>query len=236
MRVQMRVQRFLGRSIVVLLATVSAHAQQAAPARPAGAAKPTFSLPVAPSMDAATPAPGHSLLEQPAVPATVALRDGRLSVTAANASLSQTLRDVAAATGMQIDGISKDQRVFGVYGPGSPREVLSALLDDSGYNVMMVGGLKDGAPRQVVLSARAAGSSAASSSPTTRTQASEDDDDEAPAPPAEQQQPAMVTPPAGTPGTPGNPAQVRTPQQMLEELQQLHRGQDSPTAPQSPQP
>ena len=212
--------------------------QHPAPVRQANTAKPTIALPVAPAQDAATPAPGHSLLEQPAVPSKVTLEAGRLSVTAANASLSQTLRDIASATGMQIDGISKDQRVFGVYGPGSAQEVLTALLDDSGYNVMMVGGLKDGAPRQLVLSARATGVSTASPQ-SARSQAAEDDDDDVPAPPAELQPTAQApaaAPAQAAPAQAAQPAQVKTPQQMLEELQQLHKGQDPPAVPRDQPP
>ncbi len=228
----MTVQRFFC-CCILLAGGASMHAQQAA--SPRAAARPAFALPVAPASEA-VPAPGHSLLEQPATPARVTVDAGRLSVTAANASLSQTLRDISAATGTQIDGISKDQRIFGVYGPGSPQEVLTALLDDSGYNVMMVGRLPGGGPRQLVLSARAATSIVAASGPA-RPQAAEEDDDEPPTPPAAPT-PAETAPApaaAAAPGAPAQPGQVKTPQQMLEELQQLHRGQEPPALPRDQQ-
>ena len=59
-------------------------------------------------------------------------------VNADNSALSGILHDISAKTGMTVDGLSRDQRIFGSYGP-SAREVLSALLDGLGYNVMMAG-------------------------------------------------------------------------------------------------
>jgi hypothetical protein len=49
-----------------------------------------------------------------------------------------------------------DERVFGTYGPGQARDVLSQLLQGSGYNVIMVGDQGQGAPRRIVLSIRPA--------------------------------------------------------------------------------
>ncbi len=240
MRVQRFVRHFLWTSAGAILwaaAGVTALAQGIAPARPV-AVRPAqtpsaFPLPVAPPPET-TPAAGHSLLEQPAVPATIKVDGGRLSVSAANASLSQTLRDISTATGTQIDGISKDQRIFGVYGPASPQEVLTALLDDSGYNVLMVGRTASGAPRQLVLSARAAVSVASASTAAPRSN-TDDDEDETPAAPPPEPTPVAATPPS-PPGAPDKPAQVKTPQQMLEELQQLHRGQDAPALPRDQPP
>jgi hypothetical protein len=232
----MRAQRFLSHFIWTAAGTIllaagagAALAQGISPARPVAVKPPApsaFALPVAPASEA-TPAAGHSLLEQPAVPATIKVDGGRLSVSATNASLSQTLRDVSTALGTQIDGISKDQRIFGIYGPGSPQEVLTALLDDSGYNVLMVGRMAGGAPRQLVLSARSATSVAAPASAPSRASSEDDDDDTSAAPPPE----PPPAPAASTPAAPDKPAQVKTPQQMLEELQQLHRGQDAPALP-----
>ena len=97
------------------------------------------------------------MLDEPAAPAQIQLAGDQLSIHANNASLSEVIRQVAGQTGMQVEGNSRDQRVFGAYGPGSPPEVLSALLYDSGYNVVMVGSTADGAPRRLVLSARTSG-------------------------------------------------------------------------------
>ena len=58
---------------------------------------------------------------------------------------------------MRLDGLGGDERVFGSFGPGAPREVLTALLNGTSYNVMMVGDLPNGAPRELLLTSRAAG-------------------------------------------------------------------------------
>jgi len=53
-----------------------------------------------------------------------------------NSSLSEILKNLEASSGMAVDGFDKDSRIFGVYGPGSPRDVLSDLLDGAGYNFL----------------------------------------------------------------------------------------------------
>ena len=140
-----------------------------------------------------------------------------LRIDAANSSLQQILKDVSTAIGVKYHGLNADQRVFGTYGPGPARDVLSQLLDGSGYNVLMIGDHGQGTPRQVVLTRQPTG----------------------PAPPAGKQlklkqrrqqcrcwmnlrsrnrhrsSPAPNLPPGFGPG-----AQPRTPQQILQEMQQ----------------
>jgi hypothetical protein len=72
-----------------------------------------------------------------------------LTIDAANSSLQQILKDVSTATGVKVEGLSSDERVFGTYGPGLARDVLSELLQGSGYNMIMVGDLGQGAPRKI---------------------------------------------------------------------------------------
>ena len=163
----------------------------------------------------------HSLLDEPSTPAQVLVNGDRLSIKATNTSLSELIRSVAAKTGMQVEGNSRDERVFGVYGPGSPPEVLSSLLYDSGYNVLMVGRTEDGAPRRLVLSPRSAAVSQAGAAPASHA---EDEDDEAPgeAPP---QQPAPQQTVPTMPAAPAAGQPPRTPQQMLQELQRMQQNQ-----------
>jgi hypothetical protein len=52
---------------------------------------------------------------------------------------------------MTIQGLTKGPRVFGIYGPGNSREVLTDILTGSGYNFVLVGGASDGAPRELLL-------------------------------------------------------------------------------------
>ncbi len=106
-----------------------------------------------------TPTTAPSLLDQPAQPAKVSLDAGHLAIQANNSNLSDILRQVSTASGMTVDGLGQDdrsQRIFGSYGPGDPHTVLSALLDGSGYNVMMLGETATGTPRQLTLTPRGA--------------------------------------------------------------------------------
>lgn len=91
--------------------------------------------------------------DQAATPAQVNLGNGKLTVDAHNSDLSTILQVVAAQSGMTVDGLSRNTRVFGVYGPGSPHDVISDLLDGAGYNFVMVGGQNGSVPRELVLTA-----------------------------------------------------------------------------------
>ena len=77
-----------------------------------------------------------------------------LRIEANNSSLETILKGITAQTGVTVEGLDKDQRIFGVYGPGRARDVLAQLLDGTGYNVLMVGEQAPGTPRQIVLSAK----------------------------------------------------------------------------------
>jgi hypothetical protein len=103
------------------------------------------------------PTVAPSLFEQPASPATVTAGNNELTVKADNSSLAQILHQVSSKTGMQLDGLGGDERVFGSFGPAAPREVLTALLDGTSYNVVMVGDLPSGAPRELLLTRRSGG-------------------------------------------------------------------------------
>lgn len=119
--------------------------------------KKSEAAPVAVPAPPPQPTVAPNLLDQPAAPATVTATNNELTVKAHNSSLSQILHQVSSATGMKLDGLGNDERVFGSFGPGAPREVLTALLDGTPYNVMMVGDLPNGAPRELLLTSRGAG-------------------------------------------------------------------------------
>lgn len=192
---------------------------------------------------AGSAAPSPNLLEQPAEPATVENRGGSLSVRANNASLAQILHQVARETGMQLDGLSGDERVFGTFGPGNPRDVLVSLLNGTSYNVMMVGDLANGAPRQLLLTPKT-GSALASAGngpqaqpkPSDNPDESEDapPDQDAPQPQPDQSQDLQNQQPEEPP--PGSTDSPRTPQQMLEQLQQMHQSEQPPEQPPEPPP
>ena len=134
---------------------------------------------------------------------------------ASNSSLLQILKDVATATGASVEGLNSDQRIFGRYGPGPARDVLSQLLDGSGYNVVMVGDLGQGTPRQIMLSSQPKGPAppVANNQNNTPDENADAQDQPQPQPPPQQQPPAIRN--GFTPGMP-----PRTPQQIMQEMQQ----------------
>lgn len=151
-----------------------------------------------------------------------------LKIDATNSSLQQILKDVSTSTGVKVDGLTSDQRVFGTYGPGQARDVLSQLLQGSGYNVIMIGDQGQGTPRQILLSTRQSGAS--STTAKTNQPGEEDDEEEQPA----AQEPEPPVRPAFPPGIP-----PRSPQQIMQEMQQRQQQQQNqpqpPNQPQQPQ-
>lgn len=143
-----------------------------------------------------------------------------LRIDANNASLHEILNEVSADTGAKVEGMGSDERVFGQYGPGAARDVISQLLHGSSYNVLMIGDQGSGTPRQIVLSARHSGPNPANANRPPQDQSDEDVPDEPQAedqpvqPPLINGRPPMPMAPQGPPGAP------RTPQQVLQELQQ----------------
>ena len=167
------------------------------------------------------------MLQQPAGEAQVVFSGGTLSIRADNSSLSAILHQVASKSGMQIEGLSGDERVFGTFGPGAPRDVLADLLNGTAYNLVLLGDLSNGAPRQLILTP----TTHAGAAPPSPPQATADEAINEPEPePVPQPEPA----PSGTtpPPTPG----VKTPQQLFEQLQRMRSAQQQQvTTPQEPQ-
>ncbi len=123
-------------------------AAQQAPSKPA-ASQPAAAPQPQPAPAASQVAP--SMLQQPAGEAQVVFSGDTLSIRADNSSLSAILHQVASKSGMQIEGLSGDERVFGTFGPGAPRDVLADLLNGTAYNLVLLGDLSNGAPRQLIL-------------------------------------------------------------------------------------
>jgi hypothetical protein len=177
------------------------------PAHPATTPAPDVPVPVAPP---APEPPKWPAFDHPAQ-ASVVWDSHGLSIDAANSSLQQILKDVSTATGVKVEGMASDQRVFGTYGPGQARDVLSQLLQGSGYNVIMIGDQGQGTPRQLLLSARQSGG--AQPAPRNNQTNEEDEADEQPVTP----EPEPVRP-AFPPGAP-----PRSPQQVMQEMQERRR-------------
>jgi len=106
-----------------------------------------------------TPETHGAAISADAQPAAVTLENGTLTVQANNSDLAQILHEVSQKSGMVIEGDVKDARVFGNYGPQNPSAILSDLLAGLGYNIMMVGSARGGAPGRLILSGRTGGPS-----------------------------------------------------------------------------
>lgn len=81
-------------------------------------------------------------------------RGGLLTIQAGGAQLIRLLQQLGNLDRMLIEGKPPATRVFGTFGPSSPHEVLTELLDGVGCNVMMVGLGYTGLPRQLIFTTR----------------------------------------------------------------------------------
>lgn len=178
---------------------------------PARMAPPVTAAQQAPAVPAAPPPPAWPVNEKP-VPATVTWDSSGLRIDAANSSLVQILRDVSTDTGVKVEGLSHDERIFGDYGPGPAREVISQLLHGSGYNIFMVGDQGAGTPLQIVLTPRSAGPV----QPAANESSDNDDDSD-----LEDQQPS---PPPYRPGF--GPGDRGNPMERMREMQMRMRGRE----------
>ena len=185
--------------------------------------RPTAAHPAAAAPVEPPPPPNWPINDQPN-PAAVQFDSAGLHIDATNSSLQQILTAVTSATGTKVEGFAKDERVYGNFGPGQPRDVLAQLLQGSGYNIVMIGDQGSGAPREIELSSRSAARGSPPGGNRNQSQADNDDDPNdnqvefQPPQPAQQPQPG---PPArqGFGGSDGNGPQ-RTPQQIQQELMQ----------------
>ncbi len=194
-------------------ATPSAPANKSTPRHKESTATPEESpAPQAAALPAKPPEPEAPVWPANEKPAQAAITwDSQgLRIEAANSSLQQIMEDVATLTGAKVEGLETDERVFGAFGPGQARDVLSQLLQGSGYNVLMIGDQGQGTPRQIVLTARSAApkTSAANPSPSSEE---ETDPDEQPQP--QYRPPARPFGPGGPRNSQFQP-EVRGPHQM----------------------
>lgn len=148
------------------------------------------------------PPPPLPPAEQPPNPATIDYKDGLLSVRAQNSSLVNILVQIQHQTGLVIDGLNHDQRVYGQYGPGSVSATLSALLDGAGYDFVIVGGGDSHTAARLILSTP--GSTAAAAAPPP---AVTNTDEAAPAEGDDAQ-----------PQDPTTPPQAKSPQEIFNEM------------------
>ena len=194
------------------------HARKPHAAQPVPTAQPPVDVtPPQPEM------PKWPANESPSQP-TVTWNSQGLRIQATNSSLSQILNAVGTKTGARIEGVSGDERVFGDYGPGPARDVLTQLLRGSAYDFLMLGDQGQGTPRQVILTARrgAAGAPNRNNINPQQPQDSQPDDEGVAEPePDEQPQQQFQPPPPPQPQPQAMPQQEpMTPQQRMQMMQQ----------------
>jgi hypothetical protein len=227
-----------------LLAQTPPTPQANSPASPQQSTLPATSPPT-------TPAPPPIPLTPAQLPpkrAKITFADGVLSISADNASLNQILRQIATDTGMKITGGVSDERVFGEYGPAPPDQILSALLDGTGSNMVLVH--RDGdAPAELILTPRQGGPTPPSPSSAVFNDRSEPRETpsvqvaqpvpEPPGPANQVNPPTSTGASTGTPPTdssqPESPNGVKTPQQIYEQLQRMRQQQQQQQSPPQPQ-
>ena len=176
----------------------------------------------------APPPPPNWPANNKAVEATVVWDSRGLLVQASNSSLNQILNDISLKIGAKVEGTGADERVFGTYGPGAAREVLTQLLDGTGYNILMVGDQGAGTPRKIVLSGRPNGPAP----PRGNSNTAFNNDNEPEGDPDIEQRPPEPNP--VMPPTPGAPGMPRTPQQMQQLMEERQRRMQ-PQVPADPQ-
>jgi hypothetical protein len=196
-------------------------AAQSAPAPASVAQAPPVPVPCpvgppAPALSPTVPCiPNWPANNKPA-DASVVWDSRGLFIQAFNSSLDQILNDISLKTGAKVEGMGADERVFGTYGPGPARDVLTALLDGSGYNILMVGDLGQGTPRRIVLSGRPTGPAPPPGQGSPADNEAEQEQTAGPEPP--------LTGPSSGPGQPGPeppPVPARFHQPMMQQQQQI---------------
>ena len=131
---------------------------------------------------------------------------------------------------MVVAGSVRGARVYGSYGPGDPRDVLTTLLTGSGYNFIMTGATRLGAPGELQLSLEN-GAATPAAPPVSPTAAVAAVDTRLPSTvPAQEEElaPGVI---AHVPPPPSEDPQERV-QQNLKRLQQIRDPQNQQNAPQ----
>ncbi len=167
-----------------------------------------------PSSPSKPPVPSEAV----ASPATVSLQNGKLTIEANNSDLTQILQHVAGISGMIIDGLSKRSRIFGIYGPGNPSDVLTGLLAGSGYNFIMAGHRPDGAPSELLLAAQ--NDNAPAPLPANQLPAASGDRENSQQPGAEMR---PADPNASAPGELAPPGDTEDPQDLAKRQHQVRQ-------------
>lgn len=211
---------------------VKPHHAHKPPAAHVDAAPPSEPEPTEPAQPEQ---PKWPVNDPPAQPSVTWNSQG-LHIQATNSSLRTILNQISTETGAKIEGLNADERVFGEYGPGQPRDVLSQLLQGSNYNFLLLG--NPDSALKVVLSGRNGGAPRPGAPDRSvnrpMPQDNQPDDDQVQEPePDEQPMPQPIQQPP--PPEPENPGAM-TPQQRMQMMQQQRMQQmQQMQQPQQPQ-
>jgi hypothetical protein len=193
-----------------------------------------------PPLEPPVPEPPKWPLNEAPAPPSIRWDSQGLHVEATNSSLRQILDDVSTTTGAKVEGLGADERVFGSYGPGPARDVISQILEGSSYNVLMLGDEGQGTPREIILSERTRVGSQPGQA-NNRSNPQDEDVEPEPEEPTAQQPPNRPPnqPPINQPGGPMTPQQrmlemQRQQMQMQQQQQQQNQPLQAPSPP--PQP
>ncbi|HET9086147.1 MAG TPA: hypothetical protein VFN53_01350 [Acidobacteriaceae bacterium] len=156
------------------------------------------------------PAPPLPPVQQSAQQAKIQFHQGTLSINAQNSSLKEILDQVSHQTGLEIDGLDHDERIYGQYGPDTVANTLTDLLDGSGYNYVMIGGGNGAPPTKLLLTANNGGPGAGNAAPPSSP------------PPAANAAPSQEPPPDTQPTDDVSQHPAPTPQELLDQLRKDH--------------
>jgi hypothetical protein len=190
-----------------------------------------------PVLEPPAPEPPKWPLNEAPAPPSIRWDSQGLHVAATNSSLRQILDDVSTTTGAKVEGLGADERVFGDYGPGPTRDVISQILQGSSYNVLMLGDEGQGTPREIILSERTKANS--QSGQATNRPNSQDEDVEQPEPEeptAQQPNRPPMNQPMNQPGGPMTPQQRMLEMQRQQMQMQQQQQQNQPVQPPPPPP
>lgn len=165
---------------------------------------------------------------------------GLLTVAAENSTLADILKAVETVTHASLEGTEPNaERVFGQFGPGTPRQVLNSILNGTHYDFILVGAVDDpGSVERIMLSphgtapAVRGGATQAMARQNPTPNQDDDDNDVAGQPEVQQQAPPPPAPSEQVQAPQGQQQpQVKTPEQLLQELQRLRQQQQQQQAP-----
>ncbi|MBA3914550.1 MAG: hypothetical protein H0X25_12045 [Acidobacteriales bacterium] len=148
------------------------------------------------------PPPPLPPAEQPPTPAKIFYDHGNLRIEADNSSLMQTLTQLSQQTGVSIEGMDHDERIYGRYGPSTFTATLMRLLDGAGYSYVIFGGGGGKAPTKILLTPAGAGAGAGAGVQPANTQNY---------PQTAPQDPNVMS-------NPSEPVQPKTPQEIFDEM------------------